>query len=401
MLARYSESPYQLTRRFASTAMQQVNGIVAQWMRSAGMTVRTDAVGNLIGRYEGTHSGARTLLLGSHLDTVIDAGKYDGIFGVLAALACVERLQQEQRRLPFAIEILAFADEEGLRYNYAYIGSKAVAGTFDCRALTLTDANNLTMSEAICAFGGDPAILRQGRPYWSPADLIGYYELHIEQGPVLEVLDLPVAIVSAISGQSRLRLEFLGQAGHAGTVPMSLRSDALCAAAEFILAVEAIASAESGLVATVGKLTVQPGAPNVIPGQVTLSLDVRHQEDRIREQACRDLHILALELAEQRNVSLVWEEIQASRTVPCSPRLIDQLQKALVNVNQTIQFLPSGAGHDAVAMSDLTEVAMLFLRCRGGISHHPDEMIKQADVEIALEVTEQFLSLLAEQEECR
>jgi allantoate deiminase len=255
ILGSYSEEPDRLTRPFASAAMRQANEAVAQWMRDTGMTVQRDAIGNLLGRYEARTPGAKTLLFGSHLDSVRDAGKYDGPLGVMVALACVARLHQRQERLPFAIEVLGFADEEGLRYHSAYLGSRAMTGTFDLEALQLTDANGITLAEAIRAFSGnpDPAALRT--PRWHRDDLVGYCEVHIEQGPVLEARDLPVTVVSAIAGQSRITVQFTGEAGHAGTVPMSLRRDALCAAAEFVLAVEALGRSTQGLVATVGQAT--------------------------------------------------------------------------------------------------------------------------------------------------
>src|SRR5581483_7958251 len=267
ILSRYSEEPDRLTRRFASPAMRQASTAVADWMQAAGMSIQYDAIGNLIGRYEAESTDAKTFLLGSHIDTVRDAGKYDGPLGVLTALACVERLHQQQRRLPFALEVLAFADEEGLRYHNAYLGSKTFTGTFDPKLLSLIDADGIPMNEAIRAFGGtpDPQLLQT--PRWQPDELLGYGEVHIEQGPILESRNLPVGVVSAITGQKRFMVDFVGQAGHAGTVPMSLRHDALCAAAAFILAVETQAKSIAGLVATVGQLTVQPGASNVIPGQ--------------------------------------------------------------------------------------------------------------------------------------
>src|SRR2546421_1726696 len=279
ILGSYSEEPDRLTRPFASHAMRQANEAVATWMQAAGMTVQQDAVGNLIGRYEARSEGAKTLLLGSHLDSVRDAGKYDGPLGVMIALACVERLHQRKERLPFAIEVLGFADEEGLRYQTAYLGSRAMTGTFELDALQLTDAEGIPMADAIRTFGvtPDPQVLRT--PRWQRNDLLGYCEVHIEQGPVLEARGLPVAVVSAIAGQSRITVRFTGVAGHAGTVPMDRRRDALIGAAEFVLAVQAPATTQDGLVATVGQVSVQPGASNVIPGQVTLSLDVRHQDD--------------------------------------------------------------------------------------------------------------------------
>ncbi len=396
ILSSYSEEPNCLTRPFASKAMCQANETVAAWMQVAGMTIQHDAIGNLIGRYEAHSAGAKTLLLGSHLDTVRDAGKYDGPLGVMIALTCVERLHQRMVRLPFAIEVIGFADEEGLRYHSAYLGSKAVTGTFDLQELRLTDADGIPMAEAIRAFGGNPDPQALQTPRWQRSDLLGYCEVHIEQGPVLEAHDLPVGVVSAIGGQSRINVHFTGQAGHAGTVPMSLRHDALCAAAEFVLAVEALARSLSGLVATVGQVSVQPGASNVIPGQVTLSLDVRHHDDTMREQACRQLAERAHDISLARGILFTWQLLQERGSVPCVPHLTQLLTQAIEEMDYPLLSLPSGAGHDAVVLSELTDIAMLFVRCRGGISHHPAESVTVSDVAVAIQVLERFLQLLSE-----
>jgi allantoate deiminase len=394
ILGGYSEEPDCLTRPFASQSMRQANEAVAAWMQAAGMTVQQDKVGNLIGRYEASQAGAKTLLLGSHLDSVRDAGKYDGPLGVMVALACVERLHARRERLPFAIEVLAFADEEGLRYHSAYIGSKVATGTFDPEALHLTDAEGISMAEAIRAFGGDPDPEALQTARWHRDELLAYCEVHIEQGPVLEARNLPVGVVSAIAGQNRISMRFVGEAGHAGTVPMSLRRDALCAAAEFVLAVEAIAHSLPGLVATVGQVSVQPGASNVIPGQVTLSVDVRHQDDAVREQACRQLEERTREIGVARHVSFNWQILQGHRAMSCAPHLVGLLAQAIEEMGYPLLSLPSGAGHDAVTLSELTDVAMLFVRCRGGVSHNPAESVTMEDVEIAIQVLERFLLLL-------
>lgn len=396
LLGQYSEEPGLLVRRYASLAMREVNTQVVAWMEAAGMTTHRDQVGNLIGRYAGEREDGPTLLLGSHLDTVRDAGKYDGPLGVLLALGVIERLQQRGERLPFALELLAFADEEGLRYHSAYLGSRAVAGTFDPAALHLLDSDGISLAEAMRAFGGDPEHLALAKR--SPADLLGYCEVHIEQGPVLEARDLPVGLVSAIAGQSRVDVTWRGEAGHAGTVPMPLRRDALCAAAEFVLAAENYARSVPGLVATIGQLNVHPGASNVIPGQVTLSLDVRHQEDAQRVRACTELEQRAQSIAEARNVSCHWTPLQANHAVQCAPHLVELLSQAIEQSGFSPHALPSGAGHDGVPISELTDVAMLFVRCRGGISHNPAEAVRQEDVAVAIEVLERFLTLLAPKE---
>src|SRR3954447_7230012 len=286
-LAEISEEEGRLTRPFATPAMARANDLVGDWMAAAGLQVRTDAAGNLVGRLAGADPAAGTLLLGSHLDTVRDAGAFDGPLGVLAAVACVERLRAEGIVVPFALEVLGFSDEEGLRYGTAYLGSRAVAGSFDPALLDLVDDAGVTLADALRAFGGAPedvaGAARRGEP------LLGYCEVHIEQGPVLEVRDVAVGVVSAIAGATRAELDLSGRAGHAGTVRMAARGDPACAAAEGVLAVEAAARAEPGLVATVGRLEARPGAPNVVPGTAVASLDVRHADDAVREAAVSGL----------------------------------------------------------------------------------------------------------------
>lgn len=386
-----SEEPDRLTRRFASDAMRAANGLVSGWMREAGMMVRHDGIGNVIGSYRVEGAG-KTLLLGSHIDTVRDAGKYDGPLGVLVAIACVERLKDRGVKLPFNIDVLAFADEEGLRYHTAYLGSKAVSGTFDPDYLSLVDTDGITMEAAIRDFGGDPDMIIDGA--YAPHDVVGYCEVHIEQGPVLEVESLPVGVVVAISGQSRYEVGFRGVAGHAGTVPMGARRDAACAAAEFVLAVEEVANGTPGLVATVGQLSVEPGASNVIPGRALLSLDVRHSEDGTRLEGCSQLQARATEVAARRGVGLDWQVVQESASVHCSKRLSSTLARAVESAGIPVRLLPSGAGHDGVSMSKITDIAMLFVRCKGGISHNPAESIVAEDAATAVEVLERFVMLL-------
>jgi allantoate deiminase len=309
----------------------------------------------------------------------------------MLAIAAVQRLHDKKLRLPFAIEVVAFADEEGVRFASTYLGSRALAGTFEMADLERTDASGVTMAEAIHRFGGDPA--RIGDDRWNGGELLGYCEVHIEQGPELEARRLPAGVVSAIAGQNRYALTFAGVAGHAGTVPMERRRDALAAAAEFVLAVEAEARSRQGLVATVGRLEVQPGAVNVIPGQVDLSLDVRHADDAARASAAEQILERANAIGNKRNVIVAVELVSANPAVPCSPRLVRLLSQAVADLGHEVVQLPSGAGHDGVAMSSLTEIAMLFVRCKGGISHNPAESVAVDDVGVALDVLSNFLEL--------
>jgi len=321
-LGNVSEEAGALTRPYGSRAMCEANEIVSGWMQGAGMSVSRDEIGNLIGFYRGT--GDETLVLGSHLDTVRDAGKYDGILGVMVAIACVQRLHDRGERLPFAIEVAAFADEEGLRFGTAYLGSSVYAGAFDEELLYLQDGEGVTLREAVRAFGGDPGALEQEDR--RDGGLLGYCEVHIEQGPVLEEHDLPVGIVTAISGQSRVGLVFDGEAGHAGTVPMEERQDALCTAAEFVLEADHAARAEPGAVATVGEISALPGAANVVPGRTDLSLDVRHPDDEVRVRLRDHLKTRAQEIAASRGCDYEWRlrqkppRFRRTRTsAPCSP----------------------------------------------------------------------------------
>ena len=391
-LARFSEEAEALTRPFASDSMQKAHEQVGHWILEAGMRVSRDNVGNVHGRYDADAAGRPTLLLGSHLDTVRGAGKFDGILGVLVAIAAVQALHDAGRRLPFAIEVLGFADEEGLRFGSTYLGSRALAGTLTPGDLNLVDTKGVKLSQAIASFGGDPARISDDR--WAGGDLLGYIEVHIEQGPVLEARLLPVGVVSAIAGQNRYALTLRGEAGHAGTVPMNGRRDALAAAAEIVLAAEEAALGRPGLVATVGKLDVYPGASNVIPEHVDLSLDVRHAEDVARIETCARILERAQDIGAQRNVQVAVMPLSENAAVPCSMRLIDLLSHAVEDAGLEVLRLPSGAGHDAVAISTLTDIGMLFVRCKGGVSHHPSESVTVEDVAVAIRVMGEFIERL-------
>ena len=392
-LARISDDAGCLTRTFCSPAMRRAYALVASWMRAAGMKVREDAIGNLIGHYPGATRHSKTLLFGSHLDTVRNAGKFDGPLGVILAIACVEHLRRNQIRLPFAIEVCGFADEEGVRYQSACLGSRAVAGLLTQADLRRKDARGISMADAIRRFGGQPARLKQVR--FDASRLLGYVEAHIEQGPVLENENAAVGIVTAIAGQSRFQFTFTGRAGHAGTIPMRLRRDALCAAAEFILTVEGYAARKAGLVATVGQIRAEPNASNVIPGTVTLTLDVRHQTDSARRSAGAQFQRLTRQITASRRVRVSSQFVQQTPSVACSRKLSGLLERAAKLHQPQIIRLPSGAGHDAAILAGITPAAMLFIRCKGGISHHPDESASRQDVQLAFLVLNDFVRLLA------
>ena len=373
-LSSITDEPGRLTRTFASPAMRRANKLVASWMRDAGLQVREDAAFNLIGRLPGTDRHAKTFLLGSHLDTVRDAGKYDGPLGVLTAIAAVQLLRERGAKLPFNLEVVGFSDEEGVRYQTTYLGSRALAGT-----LTAADLAHVAEKQ----------ILKARRPR---GEFLGYAEVHIEQGPVLEQHNLPVAIVTAIAGQTRLRVEFHGVAGHAGTVPMTLRHDALAGAAELVLAAE-----HCGALATVGQISAAPGASNVIPGHTTLTLDVRDPNDSRRLAAVRSLRAKAQAIAKRRGLKLTWKPVQQTAAVQCDKTLTQIFSKSVAQRGLTVLKLPSGAGHDAAALSAICPVAMLFVRCKGGVSHNPAESVKTADVRMAMEVLADFILRLARQ----
>lgn len=382
-LSRLSESPDYLMRPSFTPSMKRANALVAEWMRAAGMSVREDAVGNLIGRYEGTTPDAKAVLIGSHIDTVIDAGKYDGTLGVLLGLACVEELAAQGKRLPAAIEVIAFCDEEGLRYKLSFVGSRAFAGVLTEQQLELEDSAGIPLRQAMAEYGGLPEFSAEGR---DPSTLIGYVEAHIEQGPVLEAQDVPVGIVTGIQGLSRFEIAFSGEAGHAGTVPMALRRDALVAAARFIVAVKETAEAVESLVATVGQIQALPGASNAIPGRAVLSLDLRHMDETVRRRAIESLSAQAAEIAGRERVMLRWTEITESGATPCSPLIMDALSSSASALNVPTVVLASGAGHDAVMVSRIAPVGMLFVRCKDGISHNPAEYCSPADAETAADV---------------
>jgi allantoate deiminase len=378
-LAEISEEPERLTRRFATPALRRAGELVAGWMESAGMTVRRDAVGNVIGRV----GDGVPLVLGSHIDTVPDAGRFDGPLGVLAALSVVERLGAEAPPL----EVVAFADEEGTRFGTPYLGSAAYAGAFQRGWLDLVDADGVTMADAIREAGGDP----EAAVGASTPRLGGYLEVHIEQGPVLEREGVPVGVVTAIAGQTRASLTLTGEAGHAGTLPMAGRRDALVAASELVIAVEGVGRSKEDLVATVGVLSVSFGAPNVVPAVAQLSLDVRHAVDEVRARAVGAIRAEFDRIAAARGLERSWTSLQDTDAVEMTPELRERLERAVEVTGHPVRRLVSGAGHDAVVLGRICPAAMLFVRCEGGVSHDPRESVSEEDVAVALDVVEHFV----------
>lgn len=389
-LATMTEEPGRITRRFLTGPVHEVHVHLERRMVALGMEVRVDAVGNLRGVWTPQNAGKRRLVLGSHIDTVPDAGAFDGVLGVVMALEWV-RLAQEIL-LPLTIEVIAFSEEEGVRFGVPFIGSRAVAGRFDPALLAIKDGNGVSVADAIRAFGLDPAKINDARV---DADALGFVEIHIEQGPMLEADGRSLAVVSRIVGQTRLSLEFAGQANHAGTTPMHMRRDALAAAAEWITAVEALASRTDGLTATVGRVLVEPNAGNVIPGKTRISLDVRHALDAEREKAVEELNTRAHAIAGRRGLGLECTRQMNEPAVPMDERLTAYLATAVEATGLPVRTMASGAGHDAMVMATRLPTAMLFLRTPGGISHHPAEMVLEEDVEAALRVGRMFLARAA------
>ncbi|VUT00354.1 allantoate amidohydrolase [Klebsiella spallanzanii] len=383
-LAAISETPEGLTRVYLSPQHLQANQQAALWMTQAGMTVWQDSVGNICGRYEGEQEGAPAILLGSHLDTVRNAGRYDGMLGVLTAIEVVHSLHRQGRRLKKAIEIVGFCDEEGTRFGITLLGSRGLTGTWPESWLAQTDADGVSVAQAMVLAGLDPARIHLAAR--SQEEIAAYLELHIEQGPCLEQEGLALGVVEAINGARRLNCCFTGEAGHAGTVPMSHRKDALAAAAEWMVLVETLTREQGGnLVATVGTLRCAPGAVNVIPGEVTLTLDIRGPNDQPLDALLNRLLASAQDIAARRHLQFSAEEFYRIAATACDSELQRVLSEAVQEVQERSVSLPSGAGHDAIAIAERWPSAMLFVRCKGGISHHPAESVTADDVALAID----------------
>ncbi|MGA2889101.1 MAG: allantoate amidohydrolase [Terracidiphilus sp.] len=390
LIAAMSEEPERITRRFLTPPTHDVHAHLRARMETLGMTVQVDAAGNLRGLWQPEGAPTKRLVLGSHIDTVPNGGAYDGVLGVVLALEWIALAQE--LALPLAIEAIAFSEEEGVRFGVPFLGSRAVAGSFDPALLALQDADGVTLEAAIRAFGIDPDRIQEAAV---DARTLGFFEVHIEQGPELEAEGLSVAHVNGIVGQTRLSVKFSGQANHAGTTSMHLRRDALAAAAEWITQVEALALNTDGLVATVGKLTVEPNADNVVPGTARASLDVRHAHDDARASAVKALLAKAGTIAALRGLSIEWVRLLDQPAVPMDERLTAFLADAIEAAGLPVRPMQSGAGHDAMVMATRMPTAMLFLRSPGGISHHPAETVLEEDVQAALDVGRNFLARIA------
>ena len=390
----FSEDESILNRPYLTDSHRKALEEVESWMTAAGMSVRLDPVGNLVGRYEAQRAGAPALLIGSHIDTVRGGGKYDGALGVMLGIECVETFARAGRRLPFAIEVIAFGDEEGSRFPASMLCSRALAEGVEPSAFEMRDQNGMSLGEAFRAFGLDPDQASTARR--RPEEVLAYIEAHIEQGPVLEAEHLPVGVVTGIAAQLRLKARFLGRAAHAGTTPMRLRRDAIAAAAEGVLAVERICtSGEPHLVGTVGRVIPATAAFNVIAGEVEIGIDLRAASRLVRDAAAEEVRTALAEIAERRGVELAFSVVQDLPGCPCDPDLTRILEEAVADVGVEPFRLMSGAGHDAMALNGLAPVSMLFVRCEGGVSHNPDERVDAPDVDVAARVLVAFVERMA------
>jgi allantoate deiminase len=385
-LGKVSDEPHRLVRTFLSPASLRANTLVGGWMRQAGLTVSEDSFGNLRGTRPGP-AGSRKLVIGSHLDTVVDAGRFDGPAGVLLGIALASLLGD----LPFGLEVIGFSDEEGVRFQSTYLGSRAYTGLITPEELALCDQEGISVGSLVEArhAAGFPAAGTRAD------DLLGYLEIHIEQGPVLEDTGLALGVVPGIAGQTRILAGFTGQAGHAGTTPMALRHDALTAAASVVLEAEAYARQRPPLLATVGKITVLPGAGNVIPGEASFTVDVRSPDDAARTAALAHLHHFGAAEAAQRGLTWSWQVKQSNPAVLCDPALTKLMTTAAAAQQSNVPQLFSGAGHDAAVLAGVCPAAMLFVRCRAGLSHHPDEYAAPEDLGAALQAAVRFVLSLA------
>lgn len=392
---RFTDVPGQVTRLYLSPAHRKAADYVRNEMGDAGLKAKMDAAGSIVGRLEGERPDLPALLIGSHIDSVVDAGRYDGTLGVACGIVVAQEIARAGEKLPFALEVVAFGDEENIRFPTDISTSRALAGTYDFAWLDVTDDNGVPLRKALADFGCDPqGIAALAR---DPAALVGYLEVHIEQGPQLEAENLAVGVVTAINGVLRYRARVTGTAGHAGTVPMSMRQDALAAAAEMALAVEAVGRAHADAVATVGQLSVRPGAVNVIAGATDFSIDFRSPDDAVRHAMDREIAARLEAIAQARGVKLSLARYMDNPATPMDAGLRGALERTIARGQERVLMLASGAGHDAMSMARVCPSAMLFVRCEGGVSHNPAENVTLADVDRAVRVLLATVRDLAQQ----
>lgn len=392
-LATITEERGCVTRRFGTPAFIEGAALVKEWMEQAGLQTRIDSIGNVRGRLQSNHSGAKTLVIASHIDTVVNAGKYDGPLGVIIAIDLIEQIKSKNITLPFSIEIIAFSDEEGVRFHTTFLGSQVITGSFNHEWLQKKDADGISMQEVMEGFGKNGTTLAQDAI--PPNEWLGYFEMHIEQGPVLYDKNIPVAIVLSIAGQKRIAVTLNGMAGHAGTAPMDKRSDALTAAAECILKIENYAlQQKESLVATVGTLQIPHSAGNVIPGEVHFTIDIRSGDKNFLNDATSSIHSICNEVVNKRNITIQWQLVQETDPVATDKNLNHLLRKAITESDIPVVELVSGAGHDAVPVARIAPIAMMFIRCFKGISHNPLELAAPEDIAQALKVADAFMENL-------
>ncbi|KAF3999997.1 allantoate amidohydrolase [Glaciimonas immobilis] len=392
VIGAWSDDESGLTCAYMTDAHRRTAAQLAAWMREAGMLAEIDAVGNVVGRYLSDKPDAKTLITGSHYDTVRNGGKYDGREGILLPIAIIKHLHERGEKLPFHFEVIGFSEEEGVRFKSTFLGSNAVIGQFDMALLDNIDRDGISMRDALKSAGHDAALIPSLAR--NPDDLLGYVEVHIEQGPVLLQRDLPVGIVTSIAGSCRYMVQLKGVASHSGTTPMTMRKDAATAAAEIVLYVEqrCAQDQQASLVGTVGQLQVPNGSTNVIPGACIFSLDIRAADDAIRDAAVNDVLRFIETTCQRRNIESAVEKMVSAPAVPCAPWLMEQLTAATERAGVRAFKLASGAGHDAMAMAKATDVAMLFTRCgNGGISHNPLETMTADDAEVSAQILLDFL----------
>jgi hydantoinase/carbamoylase family amidase len=389
-LGRHSDSPDHYTRTVFTPAHVAASRQIAAWMREAGMEVRVDAIGNVRGTYAAREAQSTAILFGSHFDSVRNGGKYDGVLGILVPIACVAELHRRGERLVHAIEVIAFSDEEGARFQTSFLSSRALIGRFDSTVLDRRDADGVSLADAMRAVGLDASTVDEARI--DPAKVAAYVEIHIEQGPVLLHEGLALGVVTTIAGGTRHLVRVRGEAGHAGTVPMSMRHDALAAASEMVLEIERRCSAGGSLVGTVGILKVKDGTGNVIPGEVEFTVDIRSSDDAVREAAERDVFAAFEAIARRRGVEVEKTKTHGVHAVPCAEWLQERLAASVERVGVKPRRLPSGAGHDAMILAEICDVGMLFVRCgAGGVSHNPAETVTADDCGLAVEAVLDFV----------